>query len=405
MKNAVLPRLLPLVAGVLLGLALCEMVVRLGGRVDEDGGFSFRGWRLKPYRLPVQRARELVRLYVTRRDRVATYDPDLGWTVFPHSRSPSGIYAYNRDGLRTADREASYSPTPAPGVLRIELFGDSFANGADVPFAQTWGQVLEAELRRRGIAAEVLNFGVGGYGMDQALLRWRKQGRRLSPRVVLLGFQPENVKRNVNLVRLMYVPDSRLPFTKPRFVSSGDTLRAVNVPAAPPESLPAIIEHMDRWPLRRHEAFYRPDDYRPRLPLASRFVAFALAVLGRRVGADAAFEAAFGRTDSEAGVVTLRVVDAFERDARAAGAEFLLVHLPAREGLAELRSPRRALPYAELLAALQRGHRFVETGNALLAGAASLDSLFGPTSHYSALGNRIVGEVVADSLARLAGPR
>src|SRR5262249_18411484 len=215
MKRSWLGRVLPLLLGVLVGFGVCEAVVRFGSRVDADGNWNFRGWRLPPYRLPVRRARELVEVYVSHKDRVATYDPDLGRNVFAHSRSPNGMFQYNQDGIREDHWDHLVSPRPRPGVLRIALFGDSFTNGANAPFDQTWGQVLETNLRRRGIEAEVLNFGVGGYGMDQALLRWRKQGRAFSPHIVLFGFQPENVKRNLNLVRLLYVLDSRLPFTKP----------------------------------------------------------------------------------------------------------------------------------------------------------------------------------------------
>jgi hypothetical protein len=402
MKNSWLGRVLPVALGVVLGLGVCEAVVRLGSRVDEDGNWNFRGWRLPPYRLPVHRAQELARLYVTHADRVATYDPDLGWTVFPHSRSPNRMFQYNKDGIRTADWEQTIPPKPAPGVLRIALFGDSFTNGASAPFDQTWGHVLESGLRHRGIAAEVLNFGVGGYGMDQALLRWRKQGRDFAPNIVLFGFMPENVKRNLNLIRLLYVLDSRLPFTKPRFVPSGDTLRVVNSPAVPPESLADVVQNLERWPLRDAEAFYRARDYTPRLLFTSKFLVFALAVLGHRPGPEAGLDAEFGRAGTESGVVARRIVDAFDREAHAAGAEFYLVHLPPREALTALQAKPPRLWYAELLAAFERDHRCIETSGALLARARAvpMDSLYDRTSHYTVLGNRIVGEVVVESLAR-----
>ncbi len=90
--------------------------------------------------------------------------------------------------------------------MRIAIFGDSFAFGAQVPFEHTWGYYLENNLKEAGLNAEVLNFGVGGYGIDQAFRRWEKEGKAFSPHVVLCGFQPENVKRNVNLIRPIYAP-------------------------------------------------------------------------------------------------------------------------------------------------------------------------------------------------------
>src|SRR5262249_11940994 len=393
---------LPLLIGVIFGFGVCEAVVRLGSRVDEDGNWNFRGWRLPPYRPPLHPARELTPLFVSHADRVAAYDPHLGGTVFPHRHSPNGMFQYNKDGIRLSDREQVVTPSPAPGVLRIALFGDSFTNGSNAPFEHTWGHVLETELRRRGVAAEVLNFGVGGYGMDQALLRWRKQGRAFSPHIVLFGFQPENLKRNLNLIRLLYVLDSRLPFTKPRFVPSGDTLRVVNSPAVPPESLAQVVEQFERWPLRDQEAFYRKRDYTLRPLLWSKFLAFALAVLAHRPGPETALDAEVGRAHTDSGVIARRIVDAFEREVRAAGATFYVVHLPPREMLMGTPSRPARLWYGELLTAFERDHRCIDPRPALLdrAQTVPLDSLYDRTSHYSAMANRIVGDVVAEALAR-----
>ena len=44
---------------------------------------------------------------------------------------------------------------------------------------------LQHKLKDAGIRAEVLNFGVGAYGMDQAYLRWREQGKNFAPDIVI----------------------------------------------------------------------------------------------------------------------------------------------------------------------------------------------------------------------------
>ena len=57
--------------------------------------------------------------------------------------------------------------------------------------------------------AEVLNFGVHGYGTDQMLLRWELEGRRYAPDIVVLAFAYYHLDRNVTGFRF---------YAKPRFV-------------------------------------------------------------------------------------------------------------------------------------------------------------------------------------------
>jgi hypothetical protein len=76
-----------------------------------------------------------------------------------------------------------YGEARKPGFTRLEVFGDSFAFGAEVgnddPFA--------ARLEREGDHLEVLNLGVPGYGIDQMYLRFKRDGLRFHPDVVVLN--------------------------------------------------------------------------------------------------------------------------------------------------------------------------------------------------------------------------
>ena len=63
---------------------------------------------------------------------------------------------------------ARFSPAyPEPGNECVTLYGDSFTYGVGVREEYAWGNTLAERLRCR-----VGNFGVGGYGTDQALLRF-----------------------------------------------------------------------------------------------------------------------------------------------------------------------------------------------------------------------------------------
>src|SRR5579872_5866327 len=70
-------------------------------------------------------------------------------------------------------------------------FGDSYVGGADVPNEDGWVEQLSHLLGCR-----IANYAVGGYGTDQAYLRFQRL-RDTSP-TVLLGINPNNVMDNIN---------------------------------------------------------------------------------------------------------------------------------------------------------------------------------------------------------------
>jgi SGNH hydrolase-like domain, acetyltransferase AlgX len=75
------------------------------------------------------------------------------------------------------------------GRRRILFFGDSFVLGAGVPPGQSLPKMLERGL---GGAAEVLNLGVYGYGPDQELAAFLRDGVPMHPDLVLVGLYPGN---------------------------------------------------------------------------------------------------------------------------------------------------------------------------------------------------------------------
>jgi hypothetical protein len=115
-----------------------------------------------------------------------------GW-----NRSEGEAYIrINGDGLR--DRE--HSKAKPPDMVRIAVLGDSFAEAVQVPADRTFWAVLEHELNACRVfapkRAEVINFGVSGYGTAQELLTLRHRAWDYSPDMVLLAFFPGNDVRN-----------------------------------------------------------------------------------------------------------------------------------------------------------------------------------------------------------------
>ena len=174
-------------------LVLLELGLRVFSRSDVDGNVWVGPLRVLPYRVPVEDVRARIAEYLDSGKSFLKYDPDLGWTIRPNGSSSDGLYHSNADGVRTGADRARAPLEPRPGVLRVAVFGDSFAFGADVGFEEAWPTVVGARLREGGRAVEVLNYGVGGYAIDQAYLRYRKQGRRYAPDIVVFAFQPSDV--------------------------------------------------------------------------------------------------------------------------------------------------------------------------------------------------------------------
>ncbi len=133
----------------------------------------------------------------------------------------------------------------------ISLYGDSFVYSEDVSFADAWGNVL-AKLQN----CRVNNFGIAGYGTDQAYLRYLHNKADRSP-IVILGIYSDNIRRNVNQFRYFYVPHTGIRFSfKPRFILSESGLSLIPLPTIDPANLDDFSKNPETY--LKHE-FYIPD--------------------------------------------------------------------------------------------------------------------------------------------------
>lgn len=262
------------------------------------------GYVLEP--VPLAKLRVGLDAYLANRDSANFQsEPHTGWTYRASARLRFGAkFTTNAHGFRST-RE--FELNPSANTIRIAAFGDSFTAGPDVADDKVWAQVLEDGLAARGIRAEVLNFGVGGYGMGQAYLRWRHLGLGFSPDIVVFGFHPENLKRNVNVFRPLYFPATALPFSKPRFILVDGALDLVNFPAVPPEELMQVYERFGSPALAQHEFYYQGGDFFTGILAKSK-----LAILLRQALASRANTNADDLSrSSERGSLGLAILDTF----------------------------------------------------------------------------------------------
>jgi hypothetical protein len=127
-------------------------------------------------------------------------DPDVGHVFFPdykqtlQSREYSIEWKSNSQGVR-GDRDFGRK---APGVFRVLAVGDSFTEGAQVPYRDTWPAQLEACLNEHlGTGrVEVVDAGFPGYGtVNEA--RWiAKFGAQFEPDLVLVAATPNDLLEN-----------------------------------------------------------------------------------------------------------------------------------------------------------------------------------------------------------------
>ncbi len=119
------------------------------------------------------------------------FEPDatIGYRLKPHARTRftttefSADIAINGAGLRDEEELG----VKAPDERRILLLGDSLVLSVQVPFRQTFGELLEQQLNSRasGVHYRVINGGVQGYGPVEEQLFFRSIVDTVRPDLVL----------------------------------------------------------------------------------------------------------------------------------------------------------------------------------------------------------------------------
>ncbi len=240
------------------------------------------------------------------------FDERYGWSLMPNEVATSWRtgepveYRINSIGAR--DDETPYDKPE--GTFRIVLLGDSRSFGNGVPIEKHFSSLLEGYFED----VEVINLGVGGFGVDQELLRLRLEGLRYQPDLVLAYVAHYSDHRHMHT--------ERWGRQKPRFVmdESGD-LVLINSP------VPSPFEGGNRL----HEWL---DDHVATYSFVSRWVVLARKGLGFETGeietqrdqraqdSRNLKDRAYRRELQNLGA---RIVQEMDATARAHGAEFVLV--------------------------------------------------------------------------------
>ena len=321
-------------------------------------------------------------------ESIGRFDAELGWTWRPSAIDSNGV-TINALGARGPREYAKEKPA---GTTRAITFGDSFTFGDEIGDDKTFQRIYEG--RHRDF--EMINFGVSGYGTDQALVRYRRLGRDLDADVVCIGIMLENIGRNVNRFRPLWNTRTGFCATKPRFVLRGDALELLPQPFDTRESLLAALEDDSVFDhITTDEYWWK----RPAVPTGriSSLVRIAAGFLGERARSP---ERLWRDQDGEPFRTTLAILETFQTEALANGARFApILIFPAPKDLYE-----HALPSDEYWQALlgeleRRGMDVINPIPALAARELELRAAPGQgslyfKSHLTSVGNSVVADEI-----------
>ena len=153
------------------------------------------------------------------------YDSSKGWMPKANLKD---VKVFNQKILNTNSKglrgKRDFSYTKNKETLRILILGDSFTFGDEVSDDETYSHYLQEMLPR----SEIINMGVHGYGHDQMLILLKEEGIKYKPDIVILGFLPLDMVRNLLEFR---------DFAKPRFVLERGELKLTGSPVPRPEEI------------------------------------------------------------------------------------------------------------------------------------------------------------------------
>jgi hypothetical protein len=257
-------------------------------------------------------------------------------------------------------------------------------------------------------AVEVLNYGVGGYGLDQAFLRYLRDGDKYHPQLVVIGFVPDDLPRIVNVYR-RFLSSSDWPLIKPRFVLGSHgalQLRAEHVPDA--EGYRAYVDQPSRVrDLAQFDYWYEPLVYDNPLYdwcATVRVFSNSWARLRRRAwDANRLLVDDKFNEESEAFRIQVAVMEAFAKAVSERGAQSLVVFFPDKPS-ATRAVGGKATAYAPLVRILQsKGISTLDLAPEFAneAGGKRADEWFMPGGHYSHSGNRVAARAILRAVRQL----
>ena len=118
-----------------------------------------------------------------------SYDKELGWDKKPNSTGFDLAVSSKKKIKYKIDKNGSRDLFFKFNTSKISSFGDSYVFCRNVNDRSTWQTFLSKKIK-----SNVLNYGVGNYGLDQIYLKFKKKSHKKN-KIILIGFVPETICR------------------------------------------------------------------------------------------------------------------------------------------------------------------------------------------------------------------
>lgn len=175
------------------------------------------------------------------------YDSELGWVRKPNTKhNENGKYGITEWNIN--EKGARINPIFEEKKSEISCYGDSFTFSRQVNDIETWEHHLS-----NMIQTNVQNFGVGNYGIDQALLRLKRNFFENQTKIVMIGVVPDTISRILCIWKHYSEYGNTFGF-KPRFILKNDLISIIKNPVNNEEKFEKYYEYLDE--IRKYDYFY-----------------------------------------------------------------------------------------------------------------------------------------------------
>lgn len=332
--------------------------------------------------------------YFSRRDTM------LGWPPPDFINTPR----FDQSGARP-------SPAfPETGTARVSLYGNSFTYGTDVDDENAWGNVLSKYLGYR-----VANYGVSGYGPDQAYLRFKKNIGDESD-TIILGFAGTDINRIVNQDRRLIAHQYggfRIRM-KPRFILTSDNkLSHIPIPFITRENYSDYIKHPRKY--LKHE-WSLPGSNDGGVVFEFPFtVSVGRAILKKKLrnylsGKPSWIDLFDEDHESNALPLLVKIFQAFDKTVTERGKRPLIIIIPSITHLKYQLANNQSPVYSLLERLTEEKISYLDLTNKILKQMKNRDlceifaykrMIGGCGGHYNREGNKIITEIIIEHLETL----
>jgi hypothetical protein len=399
-------KILLALASLLLTLFLFECVARFFVEPSDECYGVFLGRKLPPITIKIGHPSEDMKSLheglavsgrkITQNDLVGVYreDPLLGSAPLENAVSVNGWWQSNALGALRRSEVAKARP---PRVRRILTFGESFTQCPGVRLEDSWPFRLENINKD----LEVINFGVCGYSMCQAYLRYKMLADKLDHDIVFLMVLPSvDPVRDVNVFRSFLGWPVRSSFV-PRFEIEEGRLKLIPSPYGTVEDFykdnaQNLSEKFKEY-VRAHDRFYFRSKYES-IPVIGHSILYKLfAKVSYRWGSYRLRE-----PDSEAFQVVKKISEEMNRDVQRSGSEFILLFLPTQEDVETYKKSRRYREKWERLVSALVGKdiKYIDLMQGFKSVPENQIDKGNDGIHYGSRANRLIAKLITQEMGR-----